>query len=121
MSRDRAVAAFNPIYSGMLVSRIYSGVGSKMTPPSKIAKNDHISIKFNTHIKNGNLSRENEKNGQNRSKMAKIGPKMAKNGNFHRFLDIFSKFNNFSNIFLTDKFDPGNERFKQLLSYKINT
>ena len=54
-------------------------------------------------------------------KMAKIGQKMAKNGNFHRFFDIFSKFNNFSNIFLTDKFDPGNERFKQLLSYKINT
>ena len=64
-------------------------------------------------------------------KMAKIGkkwpklgkklPKMAKNWNFHRFLDIFSKFNNFSNIFLTNKFDPGNERFKQLLSYKINT
>ena len=102
----------NPIYSGMLVSRIYSGGGSKMTPPSKMAKNDHISIKFCTHIKNGNLSRENEKNGQNRSKMAKIGPKMAKNGNFHRFLDIFSKFNNFSNIFLTDKFDPGNERLK---------
>ena len=96
----------------MLVSRIYSGGGSKMTPPSKMAKNDHISIKFCTHIKNGNLSRENEKNGQNRSKMAKIGPKMAKNGNFHRFLDIFSKFNNFSNIFLTDKFDPGNERLK---------
>ena len=105
----------------MLVSRIYSGVGSKMTPPSKIAKNDHISIKFNTHIKNGNLSRENEKNGQNRSKMAKIGPKMAKIGNFHRFLDIFSKFNNFANIFLTNKFDPGNERFKELLSYKIET
>ena len=92
-----------------------------MTPPSKIAKNDHISIKFYTHIKNGKLSRENEKNGQNRSKMAKIGPKMAKIGNFHRFLDIFSKFNNFSNIFLTDKFDPGNERFKEPLSYKSKT
>ena len=54
-----------------------------------MAKNDHISMKFFTHIKNGNLSRENEKNGQNRSKMAKIGPKMAKNGNFHRFLTFF--------------------------------
>ena len=98
----------------MLVSRIYSGVGSKMTPPSKIAKNDHISIKFNTHIKNGNLSRENENYGQNRSKMAKIGY-------FHRFLDIFSKFDNFANIFLTNKFDPGNERFKEPLSFKIKT
>ena len=54
-------------------------------------------------------------------KWPKLGQKWPKNGNFHRFLDIFSKFNNFSNIFLTDKFDPGNERFKQLLSYKINT
>ena len=54
------------------------------------------------------------KNGQN-------WPKMAKIGNFHRFFDIFSKFNNFANIFLTNKFDPGNERFKQPLSYKINT
>ena len=50
-----------------------------------------------------------KKYGKNLSKMAKIGPKMAKNGNFHRFLDIFSKFNNFSNIFLTDKFDPGKD------------
>ena len=53
--------------------------------------------------------------------MAKIGPKMAKIENFHQFLDIFSKFNNFSNIFLTNKFDPGNERFKEPLSYKIKT
>ena len=53
--------------------------------------------------------------------MAKIGLKMAKIGNFHRFLDIFSKFNNFSNIFLTDKFDPGNERFDEPLSYKSKT
>ena len=92
-----------------------------MTPPLKIAKNCHISIEFNTHIRNGNLLRENEKNGKNRSKMAKIGQKMAKIGNFHRFLDIFSKFNNFANIFLTNKFDPGNERFKEPLSYKIKT
>ena len=90
-------------------------------PPSKIAKNDHISIKFYTRIENGNSSRENEKNGNNRSKMAKIGPKMVKIGNFHWFLDIFSKFNNFANIFLTNKFDPGNERFKEPLSYKIKT
>jgi hypothetical protein len=34
-------------------------------------------------------------------------------------LDIFSKFNNFANIFLTNKFHPGNERFKEPLSYKI--
>ena len=54
-------------------------------------------------------------------KMAKIGSKMAKIGNFHRFLDIFSKFNNFANIFLTKKFDPGNEKFKEPLSYKIKT
>jgi hypothetical protein len=59
--------------------------------------------------------KKNEKNGKNRSKMAKIGPKMAKIGNFHRLLDIFSKFNNFANIFPIKKFDPGNERFKKLL------
>ena len=36
------------------------------------------------------------KKWQNRSKMAKISLKMAKIGNFHRFLDIFPKFNNFA-------------------------
>ena len=44
-------------------------------------------------------------------KMAKIGQKWPK----------FSKFNNFSKNFLTDKFDPGNERFKEPLSYKSKT
>ena len=54
-------------------------------------------------------------------KWQKTVKKRAKIGNFHRFLDNFSKFNNFANIFLTNKFDPGNERFKELLSYKIKT
>ena len=60
-----------------------------------------------------------KKNGKNRSKKAKIGPKMAKIWNFYRFFYIFSKFDNFANIFFTNKFDPGNERFE--LSYKIKT
>ena len=76
----------------MLVSRVYSGGGQKIPPPSKIAKNDHISIKFYTHINNGNLSRENEK------KMAKIGQKWPKLGQkwpkLGIFIDLWTFFKN---------------------------
>ena len=96
-----------------------------MTPPSKIAKNDHISIKFNTHIKMATYREKMKKMAKIGQKMAKIGQKWQKLGIFvpphWGFLDIFSKFNNFSNIFLTDKFDPGNERFKKPFLYKIKT
>ena len=50
-------------------------------------------------------------------KSVKKGPNWTKNGQNWEF----SKFDNFLNILLTNKFDPGNERFKELLSYKIKT
>ena len=54
-------------------------------------------------------------------KWPKLGQKWPKLGIFIDFLTFFKKFNNFANIFLTNKFDPGNERFKELFSYKIKT
>ena len=59
-----------------------------------------------------------------RQKSVKNGQNWAKNGQNWEFLSIFgifSKFNNFSNIFLTDKFDPGNQRLKEPLSFKSKT
>ena len=99
----------------MLVSRIYSG-GSKMTPSSKMAKNDHISIKFCTHIKNGNLSGENEKNGQNRSKMAKIGPKM---GIFIDFLTFFQNLITFRIFFSQTSLTPEMKDLNSLFHIKL--
>ena len=46
-------------------------------------------------------------------------PKLTKIRNCHRFFDIFEKFHNLVNIFLTKKFDLGNEKLKEPLSYKM--
>ena len=89
-----------------------------MTPPSKVAKNDHISIKFNTHIK---MAIHQEK----MKKMAKIGPKLPKLGQkwpklgiFIDFLTFFKKLTTLRIFFSQTSLTPEMKDLKSLFHIK---
>jgi len=83
-----------------------------------MAKNDHISIKFCTHIKNGNLSRENEKMAKIGQKWPKLGQKWPKLGIFFNFWTFFKNLITLRIFFSQTSLTPEMKDLKSLFHIK---